>query len=327
MSAMASPHMSIAPVFFIGLPKSGSTTFHELMHSLDVPSFHVGGGGHLDQPKLSLPLRQRARDVCMHGQPTQPSPMYIPALQLIGDANMYCMATRSGYRAFADDPWPLLWPYVEEAVPDSKFVLWEREPAQWAASAVRYFDDDIDWDWLRLFYGACNMSVAYEQHLETVAQTHYAAVRTHFLGDDAPAERRARLLIVDYADKHAGKRVCEFALGAGATRCADIERMPRALPEKWLEGPDAERVKMPLGKPGQIATFGECVREFEGIIGGAARRTELMSRAFITGGISMMPGIICRNGTANLRPCPSPRPPHSAGKVARTTPHTHDDRL
>ena len=90
------------------------------------------------------------------------------------------------------------------------------------------------------------MSLAYEQHLEAVARAHYAAVRAHFLADDAPAELQRRLLIVDYQDKRAGRRVCEFVLGAGAPRCADVDRMPRALPEKMLEGPEAERVKKAL---------------------------------------------------------------------------------
>ena len=319
----ASPASQPAPVFFIGLPKGGSTTFHSLMGSLDVPSFHVGGGGYLrnlDQPTISETMRRNAGLSCTSGDP-RPRPNYIPALHLTGDANVYCMATQSGYRAFADDPWPLLWPYVVGAVPNSKFVLWEREPAQWAASAVRYFDDEVNWDWLRFYYGACNMSLAYETHLEGVARSHYLAVRAHFLADDAPAELRQRLLIVDYQDRRAGRRVCEFVLGDGAPRCADVDRMPRALPEKLLEGSGAERVKMPLGRPDQIAPFGACVRDFEAVVGGTDRRNQLMARAWATAAVATLPGIFCRgNGTDFPRPCPSSNKAlRSAGKPTSTS--------
>ena len=253
---------------FLGLPKGGTTSFHFLMGSLGVPSFHVGGAGYMDtNPSMWSQVRlanaracsssagagakwpaaftdrvaserrmtmattshlrapprlepQRFSRVSASAAADRPlvtcrgAAAYNAALHLIGDDHIFCMVNASGYRAFADDPWGLMFPYIDEVAPDTRFVLWERDPKAWAASAVRFFDDDRDWDWLRFFYGACNMTTAFQAHLERVARAHYSAVKAHFHGPKAPPSRRNRLLLVDYSDPNAGKQVCAFALGA-----------------------------------------------------------------------------------------------------------------
>jgi len=265
---------------FLGLPKGGSTSFHFLAGgSLGIPSFHVGGGGFLEQLSYEVwsEADRASEAACADHGLVRASvlPAYDEALHVLGDDHVYCMLHSSGYRAFADDPWPLLWPYIDSVANDTKFVLWERDPAEWAASAVHFFEDDGNWKWLRFFYGACNMTAKYQWHLERVARAHYASIRSYFLGVDAPPERRARLLLVDYTDPLAGKRICEFSQGVGAALCADLDRMPRSMPSALLMGEDADAVKMPLGRPSELPAFQACLSPggaFSRSVGSAAQR-------------------------------------------------------
>ena len=100
------------------------------MGSLGVQSFHVGGAGYLTGGIVMDKIRQQDEAACEEsGLPSTPSllPAYEQATHAIGDAHVFCMVNASGYSAFADDPWPLLWPYLDSVAPTTKFVLWERD--------------------------------------------------------------------------------------------------------------------------------------------------------------------------------------------------------
>ena len=83
---------------------------------------------------------------------------------LIGMPLLTCMLNSSGYAAFSDDPWPLLWPEIERlSGVEARYVLWERPAAAWAASVGTYFTSDLtDFDWLRFAWGVCNERECYK---------------------------------------------------------------------------------------------------------------------------------------------------------------------
>lgn len=249
---------------FLGLPKGGTTTFHTFMSALGVPSLHVGGSGYVSHGKSLAFAYQQDRAACAASGSTGSLavPAYERAVEALGDVDVLCAIRVSGYAAFADDPWPVLWPFLEVAAPDTRFVLWERDPKELAASAVRFFKEDREWPWLRLAYGACNYTDRYQAHIERVTRAHYAAIRDRFLSASAPSARRSRLLIVRYGDADAGRRICDFAASARSAvepplSCQTVTNAPKAMPEVVFS--DGEHAKMPLGRPQDIDAVRACV--------------------------------------------------------------------
>jgi hypothetical protein len=170
------------------------------------------------------------------------------------------MFSSSGYTAFADDPWPLLYRHINELVPDARFVLWAREPRAWARSFVHFFQPYKDIRWLRLAYGICNMTAAYEPFLSELMREHVAQVRAYFDHHD-----RSRLMVID--DLNAPgvpHQLCAFALGnASNPICNRVAAIPHILPPSADLG-FKDKYNVPLGKPIEIPAWRQCVADHQG---------------------------------------------------------------
>jgi hypothetical protein len=208
-------------VFYIGPPKSGSSSFHALMHQLGVNSFHVGGPGLLDglpttkaKPSLAT-LYAADKAACARTKRTALGPLPEREIQrAIGQEAVSCMLTATGYRAFSDDPWPLLYKTVDELqLPRTRFIMWERDPDEWATSFVRFFSNSAGRaePWLRLAYGVCTIDNSSLPLLSETMRRHILGVRAYFAGDK---RRRERLLLLrDLHTPGLADRICNFVLG------------------------------------------------------------------------------------------------------------------
>ena len=267
---------------YIGLPKSGSTTFHSLMTHLGLPSFHVGGPGLMAgltkaHPSLAEAYSADEASCARYGRTVNgPLPMH-HILQMIGPSAICCMLSSSGYRAFSDDPWPLLYRHIDQMMPHTKFVLWAREPQEWARSFTSFFRPFDDTKWLRLAYGTCNMSTEVEPLLASTMHMHVSGVRNHF--EASPSRRTRLLLIEDMGAAGLPQKLCEFVMsnathhGATHPRCAALATMPHVLPK--TEGLAFERrSNLPLGPPMELPTWRQCVAELEQQTSPHGRRTE-----------------------------------------------------
>lgn len=151
--------------------------------------------------------------------------------------------------AAADESWPLLFPFLDESTRGrAKFVIWRRNCSLWASSYVRWFRGRGAGGFSRfslLSYGDGCMACLDREPLERACESHYAAVERYF---GARAERRARLLEVDFTRADAGRALCAFALGVGeeSAACAAFGGVPNVPPEKltstWSEAFGHERV-------------------------------------------------------------------------------------
>ena len=252
-------------VMYIGPPKTGSSSFHSLMTHLSLPSFHVGGPGLLDvltQAAPSLEEAYAADEVSCrsHGR-TVFGPMPDKHItQLIGRPAIDCMLETSGYHSFSDDPWPLLYRHVDRNFPTTRFIMWARDPADWARSFVRFFRDFDDTRWLRLAYGLCNVTEEQEPLLQDVMRQHVEQVRAYF-ASSSDASRRSRLLVIEDINApglpHA---LCAFALAntSQSWHCSQLSGMPHILPPTSQLG-YKDSYNLPLGRPADISAWRSCV--------------------------------------------------------------------
>jgi len=75
--------------------------------------------------------------------PRRPSPHLARlALGVQGSEHAVRLVRSSGHAVYADEPWPLLWRALAEALPNARFVLWGRDASQWSASMRDYFRCD-----------------------------------------------------------------------------------------------------------------------------------------------------------------------------------------
>ena len=252
------------PIVYIGPPKTGSSSFHALMTHIGLPSFHVGGPGLMNamaHGEPSLGSAYQADEIsCAETGRTVHGPLPTSRIvQMIGSAAIDCMFSSSGYTAFADDPWPLLYRRINQLVPDARFVLWAREPRAWARSFVQFFKGS-DIRWLRLAYGVCNMTAAYEPFLSELMREHVAQVRAYFDQHD-----RSRLMVID--DLNAlgvPHQLCAFALGnASHPMCNRVAAIPHILPPSADLGFN-NKYNVPLGKPIEIPAWRQCVADHQG---------------------------------------------------------------
>ena len=256
---------SVPPIVYIGPPKTGSSSFHALMTHIGLPSFHVGGPGLMDATAHGEPSFGSAFQAdelsCAETGRTVHGPLPTSRIvQMIGSAAIDCMFTSSGYTAFADDPWPLLYRHINQLVPDARFVLWAREPRAWARSFVQFFQSMKNIRWLRLAYGVCNMTAAYEPFLSELMREHVAQVRAYFDHHD-----RSRLMVID--DLNAlgvPHQLCAFALGnASHPMCKRVAAIPHILPTSGDSG-FKNKYNVPLGQPIEIPAWRQCVADHQG---------------------------------------------------------------
>lgn len=259
----------VGPIVYLGLPKTGSTSFHFLMGAFGLPSFHVGGQGFLldaefpnatDQRESFKTMIMEHRAACNSTNNSRlfhvgdMRPMYSDAQRIL-DNNAKCMIKSSGYVGFADDPWPLLFKTIATANPNVRFVIWKRDCKQWAASFVDFFSRGKNkHDWLMMMLGFCALEKTPEllSHLAGMCESHNYHVNEFF--SKTPTLKR-RLLSVDFMSPTSGFDICEFVTGdTNYCNSIDVSGMPKVQPH----GLTNER-KMPLGMPKQRRGYIQCL--------------------------------------------------------------------
>lgn len=84
------------------------------------------------------------------------------------------------YEVFQDDPWYLLYPYILEKYPNSKFIFLEREAQSWLSSMQRFYGTDrYNNKVRRLFYGNANTLEHADSYLKKYT-SHNMAVFDYF---------------------------------------------------------------------------------------------------------------------------------------------------
>jgi len=122
-------------------------------------------------------------------------------------------------------PWPVLYQWLDETYPDSKFVLWARNGSEWAASAQGGLGGGAKTRrMMTLDYGACRVQDLPKEQLIQVYEGHVRSVRTYFNGTWTPQQRKDRFLEFDMTTPTAANELCDF-LSIGKD-CSEFGPMP-----------------------------------------------------------------------------------------------------
>jgi hypothetical protein len=98
--------------------------------------------------------------------------------------NELVRSTVPHYDSFSDNPWPILFEFLDSEYPDSLFVLTTRGPDAWIKSVVRHLGDS-DLPMHRFIYGdSFGKARGNEDHYVATMLKHDDAVRRHFAGRD-----------------------------------------------------------------------------------------------------------------------------------------------
>lgn len=122
--------------------------------------------------------------------------------RIADDALPDALGRLDGHDAFCDNPWPVLFRQLDDAAPNSRFILTERPTDQWLASVVNHFGGSTTpmREWI---YGPGD-PVGHEAVYAATYEAHNAAVRDHF------ADRRDDLLVIDPSTEPGWPAVCAF---------------------------------------------------------------------------------------------------------------------
>lgn len=106
------------------------------------------------------------------------------------------------FDAVQDVPWAALYKELDARYPGSKFILTERRPEKWIASAGRHFGSTYIplHEWL---YGKGRLTENEELYLERYRQ-HNDSVKSYFL--DRPQD----LLLLDFENGDRWEKLCDF---------------------------------------------------------------------------------------------------------------------
>lgn len=219
------------PVFYLGLQKSGTSTFASFMDLIGIPSIHgltpakeeglFGVGWRTcDRPVngTEFPLHEAfAREML-------PEPRAVFAAWLRNHSQF----------AAADKEWPLMFRFLDENTEGrAKFVIWRRDPAQWAESFCNFFDTGPSAPVNRLIYLSygqfrkSDLGCEQLEQLPKAYESHINAVLEYF---NDPS-RRSRLLELDFTSSDAGHALCTFVLGKSPT-CDEYTYLPEVPPEE-----------------------------------------------------------------------------------------------
>ena len=235
----ALPAANAIKVFYIGLEKSGTSSFADFSwRHLNLTSLHaqhlvfqrLGFGYYNCMPTHAARARQRELPDWK---------AYTHELDAYGKLSTLLTADVG---AWSDSPFPGIFRFIDEHVPGAKFVLWPRDASAWAKSLVEYYCDYMpnmashnDREGLHM-YGHChlcpdvnsskskgrgNEGHTLHHDIKAAYENHVASVRHYF---NATAERRMRLLLIDFAAPDAGRRLCEFVFSErrGSRRCEHL---------------------------------------------------------------------------------------------------------
>ena len=114
-------------VFCVGMHKSGTTSFHQLMSDLGARSLH-------STRRSMAALGLGANNSAEEGDGTRSdltARIDAPMLQKLVDQ----------YDCFSDNPWPLLYRRLDVAFPGSRFVLTVRDTENWLRSQIEHFGE------------------------------------------------------------------------------------------------------------------------------------------------------------------------------------------
>jgi len=215
-------------VFFLGLQKAGTTSFAFFMADvMRMRALHAS-----DAFYRIIDFQNDGPKSCngINVGPKKPSwqPDYEAVLRELDPSKVESFLDQTGFQAMADHPWPLLFQWLDETYPDSKFVFWDRDSSSWAKSAKKFFSRDKKPHPRRMMmldYGACHIEDVSEHQLKKVYEGHTKAVRSYFVGADAPVSRQSRFLEFNLDGPTAAKDLCEF-LDTDVS-CAGMGYMPR----------------------------------------------------------------------------------------------------
>lgn len=149
-----------APVIFIGLQKSGTSTFAHFMGNLGYDSVHGGLSEEAKDGGFAQPLMTYAPgwDACsaapskLMDHDTVVSEMAPERRAILADFLVHVKHT-----AFADVLWPLLFRFVDQVTDGrAKFVLWPRDASEWAQSFANFYDmNNTDFNRFNLLSYGC----------------------------------------------------------------------------------------------------------------------------------------------------------------------------
>jgi hypothetical protein len=159
----------LTKVFCLGFHKTGTKSFAA---ALSVLGYRVTGPNGVKDPEIATNVREMARSLL------------------------------SGFDAFQDNPWPILYKEVDSWCPGSKFVLLERDPDAWIRSQVNYFGDK-ETPMRRWIYGA-GAPLGNERLYLKRYNEHNSHVRDYF------ASRPNDLLIMNFSRGDGWNRLCQF---------------------------------------------------------------------------------------------------------------------
>ena len=118
--------------------------------------------------------------------------------------NVYRMADQliKEYDAFQDNPWPIIYEYLDQSYPQSRFILTIRDSDAWLQSALRYFGTKKTpmREWI---YGAGSPVGNEDVYLARYEQ-HNQEVLEYF------KHRQDDLLVMDFAKGDGWEKLCRF---------------------------------------------------------------------------------------------------------------------
>lgn len=112
------------------------------------------------------------------------------------------MLIANRFDAFEDNPWPLLYREMDEAFPNSKFILTLRDPEVWYSSVLRHFGDK-ETPMRRWIYGR-GSPLGHKNRYIAKYKKHNAQVAKYF------KNRRSDLLILRFERGHGWTELCGF---------------------------------------------------------------------------------------------------------------------
>lgn len=158
-------------IFCIGFHKTGTTS---LSAALQLLGYRVTGPNGWSDPDIARKVHQMVDDL-------------VPQ-----------------FDAFQDNPWPILYRYLDEKYPGSKFILTLRDPEAWIRSQVNHFGDTTT-PMRQWIYGDEHGAPKGSEAIYTGRfNQHYREVRDYF------AERPEDLLEMDLARGDGWDSLCPF---------------------------------------------------------------------------------------------------------------------
>jgi hypothetical protein len=157
-------------IFCIGFQKTGTTSMEAALQHL---GFTVSGAKGTWDPRISETVLQWV-DCCL-----------------------------PEYDAFRDNPWCVLYEYLDARCPHSKFILTVRDPQSWIRSVVDNFEKKRPTPMREWIYGHGTPSGNEEVYLARYNR-HNAEVRNYFAG------REGDLLVMDLENGDGWEQLCRF---------------------------------------------------------------------------------------------------------------------